>query len=126
MTKTTGKHALVEILRREGVEYVFGIPGATEIQFMDALEEAPDIQYILGLQEIVCAGMAEGYARATGRPGVLNLHTAPGIKRQGASCAKRCVGPRDGPLTVEGIVLRVQTGPGAVVEIQDHGIQGPQ
>ena len=79
MTKTTGKHALVEILRREGVEYVFGIPGATEIQFMDGLEEAPDIQYILGLQEIVCAGMAEGYARATGKPGFLNLHTAPGL-----------------------------------------------
>lgn len=79
MTKTTGKHALVEILRREGVEYVFGIPGATEIQFMDGLEAAPDIQYILGLQEIVCAGMAEGYARATGKPGFLNLHTAPGL-----------------------------------------------
>ncbi|MBN1628859.1 MAG: thiamine pyrophosphate-binding protein, partial [Thermoleophilia bacterium] len=63
----------------EGVEYVFGIPGATEIQFMDGLEEAPYIQYILGLQEIVCAGMAEGYARATGKPGFLNLHTAPGL-----------------------------------------------
>ena len=79
MTTTTGKQALAEILQREGVEYVFGIPGATEIQFMDALEGAPDIQYILGLQEIVCAGMAEGYARATGKPGFLNLHTASGL-----------------------------------------------
>jgi benzoylformate decarboxylase len=79
MTKTTGKRALIELLRGEDVEYVFGIPGATEIHFMDALEEAPDIQYILGLQEVVCAGMAEGYARATGRPGFLNLHTAPGL-----------------------------------------------
>ncbi len=79
MGRMTAKHALVELLRQEGVEYVFGIPGATEIHFMDALEEAPDIKYILGLQEIVCAGMAEGYARATGRPGFLNLHTAPGL-----------------------------------------------
>ena len=79
MAKTTGKRALIEILRHEGVEYVFGIPGATEIHFMDALEEAPEIKYILGLQEIVCAGMAEGYARATGRPGFLNLHTGPGL-----------------------------------------------
>jgi benzoylformate decarboxylase len=79
MAKTTGKRALIEILRHEGVEYVFGIPGATEIHFMDALEEAPEIKYILGLQEIVCAGMAEGYARVTGRPGFLNLHTAPGL-----------------------------------------------
>ncbi len=79
MTKTTGKRAMVELLRREGVEYVFGIPGATEIHFMDALEDAPEIRYILGLHEVVCAGMAEGYARATGKPGFLNLHTAPGL-----------------------------------------------
>jgi benzoylformate decarboxylase len=75
----TAKHALVELIRREGVEYVFGIPGATEIHFMDALEEVPEIRYVLGLQELVCAGMAEGYARASGKPGFLNLHTAPGL-----------------------------------------------
>ena len=56
MTTMSGKEALMTLLRNEGVEYVFGIPGATEIQFMDALEDAPDIQYILGLNEIVCAG----------------------------------------------------------------------
>jgi benzoylformate decarboxylase len=79
MKKTTGKRALIELLRGEGVEYVFGIPGATEIHFMDALEEAPEIKYFLGLHEVVCAGMAEGYARASGKPGFLNLHTAPGL-----------------------------------------------
>jgi benzoylformate decarboxylase len=79
MTRTTGKQALIELMRREGVEYVFGIPGATEIHFMDALEEADDIRYILGLHEVVCAGMAEGYARVTGKPGFLNLHTASGL-----------------------------------------------
>jgi benzoylformate decarboxylase len=79
VTLTTGKAALIDVLRSEGVEYVFGIPGATEIQFMDSLEQAPEIRYILGLHETVCVGMAEGYARATGRPGLLNLHTAPGL-----------------------------------------------
>jgi benzoylformate decarboxylase len=79
MARTTGKRALMELLRREGVEYVFGIPGATEIHFMDALEETPEIKYILGLHEVVCAGMAEGYSRVTGKPGVLNLHTASGL-----------------------------------------------
>jgi len=74
-----GKQTLVDILRGEGVEYVFGIPGATEIQFMDALESAPEIRYMLGLQEVVCVGMAEGYARASGQPGFLNLHTATGL-----------------------------------------------
>ncbi len=75
----TAKTALMDLFREEGVEYVFGIPGATEIHFMDALESAGDIGYVLGLQEVVCAGMAEGYARAAGKPGVLNLHTAPGL-----------------------------------------------
>jgi benzoylformate decarboxylase len=79
MTMMTGKKALIELLRHEGVEYVYGIPGATEILFMDALEEAPDIRYILGLHEVVCAGMAEGYARASGKVGFLNLHTGPGV-----------------------------------------------
>ena len=79
MTMMTGKEALIQLLRSEGVEYVFGIPGATEILFMDALEKAQDIKYILGLHEIVCAGMAEGYARASGKPGFLNLHTATGV-----------------------------------------------
>ena len=79
MTMMTGKKALVELLRQEGVKYVFGIPGATEILFMDALEEVPDIQYILGLHEVVCVAMAEGYARASGKVGFLNLHTGPGV-----------------------------------------------
>lgn len=79
MTLTTGKQALIDVLRSEGVAYVFGVPGATEIHFMDALEQAPEITFVLGLHEVVCAGMAEGYARATGKPGFLNLHTAPGL-----------------------------------------------
>lgn len=79
MENIAGKEALIRILREEGVQYVFGIPGATEILFMDALEKVPEIKYILGFNEIVCSGMAEGYARATGRPAFLNLHTGPGL-----------------------------------------------
>src|SRR4030042_3914301 len=79
MTMMAGNKALIELLRHEGVEYVFGIPGATEILFMNALREVPDIRYILGLHEVVCAGMAEGYARASGKVGFLNLHTGPGV-----------------------------------------------
>lgn len=74
-----GKNVLMDLLHSENVEYVFGIPGATEIEFMDALEETEGIEYILSLNEIVSAGMAEGYARASGKPGFLNLHTGPGV-----------------------------------------------
>jgi benzoylformate decarboxylase len=79
MPKIRGAEALIEVLKSEGVEYVFGIPGATEVIFMDVLEKTPGIKYILGLNEIVCAGMAEGYARASGKPGFLNFHTGPGV-----------------------------------------------
>jgi benzoylformate decarboxylase len=79
MAMMAANKAIVELLRREGVEYVFGIPGATEILFVDALEGVPDISYVLGLHEVVCAGMAEGYARASGKVGFMNLHNAPGL-----------------------------------------------
>lgn len=75
----TGRQALLEIFRREGVQYIFGMPGATEVFFMDALEDCPDIKYVLGLHEVVVAGMAEGYARTSGKAGVLNLHTGTGL-----------------------------------------------
>lgn len=79
MTMMTGGKALMELLRNEGVEYVFGIPGATEIRFMDVLEDHPEIKYILSLHEVVVLGMAEGYARTSGKVGVVNLHTEAGL-----------------------------------------------
>ena len=79
MSRVTGKEAMMQILRSEGVEYVFGIPGATEVQFVDAIEDHPEIKYILCLHEVVAVGMAEGYARTSGKVGVLNLHTGTGL-----------------------------------------------
>jgi len=75
----TGKEALMELFANEGVKYIFGIPGATEVLFMDALEDHPEIRYILGLHEVVALGMAEGYARTSGQVGVVNLHTGAGV-----------------------------------------------
>jgi benzoylformate decarboxylase len=75
----TGKEALVQILRSEGVEYVFGIPGATEAQFVDVLEDHPEITYVLCMHELTAVGMAEGYARTSGKVGFLNLHTGTGL-----------------------------------------------
>ena len=79
MSMIQGKQALIEILRQEKVEYVFGIPGATEVVFMDALQDAPDIRFILALQETGAAGLAEGYARISGKPAFLNFHTNTGL-----------------------------------------------
>ncbi|MBS0559778.1 MAG: thiamine pyrophosphate-binding protein [Proteobacteria bacterium] len=74
-----GAALLLEILESEGVEYIFGNPGTTELPLMDALLEAPAIRYVLALQEASAVAMADGYAQAARRPGFLNLHTAGGL-----------------------------------------------
>jgi benzoylformate decarboxylase len=73
------KEAMMKILNSEGVEYVFGISGATEAHFMDALEDHPEIKYRLGLHENTAVGMAEGYARASDKTAFVNLHTGTGL-----------------------------------------------
>uniref|UniRef100_A0AAU2JYZ6 Thiamine pyrophosphate-binding protein n=1 Tax=Streptomyces sp. NBC_00049 TaxID=2903617 RepID=A0AAU2JYZ6_9ACTN len=70
--------ALLHILRDEGVDRVFGNPGTTELPLLDVLNGAPDITYVLGVQEASVVSMADGYARATGRPAVVSLHAAGG------------------------------------------------
>jgi benzoylformate decarboxylase len=76
---TSGKRAFLELLRQEGVGIVFGNPGTTELPLMDAFAVEHDIKYILGLQEAALMSMADGYAQASGRLAVLNLHVAPGL-----------------------------------------------
>jgi benzoylformate decarboxylase len=79
MPVITGRHAFLEVLHQEGVEYIFGNPGTTELPLIDALVDRPDINYILALQEASAVGMADGYAQASGKVGVLNLHVSPGL-----------------------------------------------
>ncbi|SOD79491.1 benzoylformate decarboxylase [Serratia sp. JKS296] len=74
-----GGDVLLEVLESEGVEYVFGNPGTTELPFMDALLRKPAIKYVLALQEASAVAMADGYAQAAKKPGFLNLHTAGGL-----------------------------------------------
>lgn len=74
-----GKHALLDLLRQEGVDTIFGNPGSTELPLMDALAAAPDMRFILGLQEAAVLSMADGYAVAGQRLAMVNLHAAPGL-----------------------------------------------
>ena len=74
-----GAEVLLEVLKSEGVEYLFGNPGTTELSLMDALLRAPALKYILALQEASAVAMADGYAQAARRPAFLNLHTYGGL-----------------------------------------------
>jgi benzoylformate decarboxylase len=69
---------LIEILRAAGVDYLFGNPGTTELPFLDALDGS-GLRYVVALQEATAAAAADGYAQASGRLGVVNLHVAPGL-----------------------------------------------
>ena len=58
---------------------MFGNPGTTELPLMDALAVENELRYILGLQEAAVMAMADGYAQASGKLTVVNLHVAPGL-----------------------------------------------
>ena len=73
----TGAEAIIQCLIREGVEYVFGYPGGAVIPMFDALVDAK-IKLVLVRHEQGATHMADGYARATGKPGVVLVTSGPG------------------------------------------------
>src|SRR3989338_9098342 len=75
--KLKGAQILVECLRREGVDLVFGIPGGANLPTFDALYQST-IKLILTVHEQGAAHMADGYARATGKVGVCLATSGPG------------------------------------------------
>ncbi|MEE8397131.1 MAG: thiamine pyrophosphate-binding protein, partial [bacterium] len=79
MPEISGRAAFLTILRDEGVRYLFGNPGTTELPIMDALVDFPEIRYVLALQEASAMAMADGYARASGGLAAVNVHVAPGL-----------------------------------------------
>jgi thiamine pyrophosphate-dependent acetolactate synthase large subunit-like protein len=76
---STGRYVLIEQLLADGISCMFGNPGTVEQGFLDSLGEYPDFRYILTLQESVAVGIADGYARATQRPAVVQLHSGVGL-----------------------------------------------
>ena len=79
MPLMTGKRALMEMLRAEGVRYIFGNPGTSESAIMSSLPDYLDLEYMLVTQEGVAMGMADGYATARGAPAFVNLHIETGL-----------------------------------------------
>jgi len=79
MTEQTGAQALWAALSGEGVDTCFANPGTTELDLVRALEGQDSIRCVIGLQENVCTGAADGYGRMLGRPAATLLHLGPGF-----------------------------------------------
>ncbi|MDA1107926.1 MAG: acetolactate synthase 3 catalytic subunit [Proteobacteria bacterium] len=74
----TGAEILMSALKDEGVEYVFGYPGGAVLHIYDALYKQEDVKHILVRHEQGATHAADGYARSTGRPGVVLVTSGPG------------------------------------------------
>jgi benzoylformate decarboxylase len=79
MTHKTGRFAILEQFLADGINYMFGNPGTSEEGFLDALSNYPELKYILTLQESVAVMTADGYARATKKPALVQIHSTPGL-----------------------------------------------
>jgi benzoylformate decarboxylase len=74
---TTVREAILDLFRTQDLTTFFGNPGSSELALLQDFPD--DFRYFLGLQEMIPVGMADAYAQITGRPAVVNLHTAPGM-----------------------------------------------
>ncbi|MFE2141963.1 benzoylformate decarboxylase [Streptomyces sp. NPDC059456] len=72
----TVRESVLDVLRARGITTVFGNPGSTELPMLKRFPE--DFRYVLGLQEAVVVGMADGFALASRTTSLVNLHTGPG------------------------------------------------
>ena len=79
MIEKTGRSTIIEQFLADGMNHMFGNPGTVEQGFLDALSSYPEMKYILTLQETVAVMAADGYARATQKPTLVQLHSSPGI-----------------------------------------------
>lgn len=116
-----GAQSLVKSLLNSGVDTCFANPGTSEMHFVAALDKIPGMRCVLGLQENVVTGMADGYARIAGKPAVTLLHCGPGLgnglanlhnARRAKSPVVNIVGdqasyhrPHDPPLTTDTLGL---------------------
>ncbi len=78
MARMTGKDMVIEALKREGIDLVFGFPGGAIIDVYDALEKDGNVKHVLVRHEQGAAHAADGYARATGKVGVCLVTSGPG------------------------------------------------
>lgn len=77
--KKTGAEIFIESLKHEGIKVVFGIPGGVVLKLFDVLCQQKEVELVLTRHEQGAAHMAEGYAKATGKAGVVLVTSGPGM-----------------------------------------------
>lgn len=79
MDRKSGRFKIIEQFIADGMTYMFGNPGTVEQGFLDALSPYPEMKYILTLQESIALMIGDGYARATQKPTLVQIHSTPGL-----------------------------------------------
>jgi len=122
--RLSGGDMLIRALRDEGVEYIFGYPGGAALHIYDAIFRQQEIEHILVRHEQAATHMADGYARATGRPGVVLVTSGPGATNAITGIATAYMDSI--PIVViSGQVPREQIGTDAFQETDMVGISRP-
>jgi acetolactate synthase-1/2/3 large subunit len=124
VVQLTGADIVVKSLKEEGVEYVFGYPGGAALHIYDAFHRLDDVEHILVRHEQGATHAADGYARATGKPGVVLVTSGPGITNAITGIATAYMDSI--PMVVlSGQVMRSLIGYDAFQEIDAIGISRP-
>ena len=91
-----GAQALIRTLVAAGVDVCFMNPGTSEMHFVAALDDVPEMRGVLALFEGVATGAADGYARMADKPAATLLHLGPGLGKRPGQPAQRPQGPHPG------------------------------
>ena len=122
--KLSGSEIIIECLKKEGVEYIFGYPGGAVLHIYDALFNTDKIKHVLVRHEQGATHAADGYARACGKPGVVLVTSGPGITNcvTGLATAHMDSIPM---IVISGQVSRQYVGSDAFQEADATGITRP-
>ena len=122
--KLSGSEIIIECLKKEGVEFIFGYPGGAVLHIYDALFKSKNIKHVLVRHEQGATHAADGYARACGKPGIVLVTSGPGITNcvTGLATAHMDSIPM---IIISGQVSRQYVGSDAFQEADATGITRP-